>query len=216
MAQGYTKSGRQHYANSGHQPFRHPKRCTIELMFDYSDGSEICDSQGLRVEKFTVRRIDESDLEDFRRVRLEALLLHPEAFGASYEDWNQKPAQFFGDLLRENHMIGGFDIHNNLQGIIGVRRSDSPKLSHVATIWGVYVRPEMRGSGLSRKLMEAALEATYSAKIVKLSVLTSNHTARALYRSYGFTEWAIDTAALCVNGVFHDEFLMKRESELSA
>ncbi len=44
---------------------------------------------------FTVRRIDESDLEDFRRVRLEALRLHPDAFGASYEDWSQKPAPFF-------------------------------------------------------------------------------------------------------------------------
>ncbi|PHM38891.1 GNAT family N-acetyltransferase [Xenorhabdus mauleonii] len=168
------------------------------------------------MKKFTVRRVNESDLEDFRRVRLEALRLHPEAFGASYEDWNQKPTQFFGDLLRDNHILGGFDLHNNLQGIIGVNCSTSPKLSHVATIWGVYVRSEMRGSGLSGKLMEAALEAACSARTVKLSVATTNHVARALYRSYGFTEWAIDTAVLCVNGVFHDEFLMRRESEFSS
>jgi hypothetical protein len=52
------------------------------------------------VKAFTVRRINESDLEDFRRVRLEALLLHPDAFGASYEDWSQKPAPFFAEKLR--------------------------------------------------------------------------------------------------------------------
>lgn len=43
---------------------------------------------------FTMRRINESYLNDFRRVRLEALLLNPNAFGASYEDWSQKPATF--------------------------------------------------------------------------------------------------------------------------
>ncbi|MFE0588096.1 hypothetical protein [Pantoea vagans] len=48
---------------------------------------------------FTVRRINESDPEDFRRVRLEALLLHPDAFGASYEDWSQKPAPFFAEKI---------------------------------------------------------------------------------------------------------------------
>jgi len=39
---------------------------------------------------FTVRRINDSDLNDFIRIRLEALRRHPDAFGASYEDWKQK------------------------------------------------------------------------------------------------------------------------------
>ena len=43
---------------------------------------------------FTVRRINDSDLDDFIRIRLEALRLHPAAFGASYEDWKQKSAEF--------------------------------------------------------------------------------------------------------------------------
>ena len=161
---------------------------------------------------FTVRRINECDLEDFRRVRLEALLLHPEAFGASYEDWSQKPAQFFAEKLRTNYVFGGFDLHGRLQGMIGLSYSTSPKLSHVATIWGMYVRTGMRGSGLSSGLMEAALEAASSVKTVKLSVVTTNQAAYALYRSYGFTEWATDTAALYANGLFYDEYMMRRDS----
>jgi len=163
------------------------------------------------VKAFTVRRINESDLEDFRRVRLEALLLHPDAFGASYEDWSQKSASFFAEKLRTNYVFGGFDLHNTLQGLIGLSFSSSPKLNHVATIWGMYVRAGMRGSGLSSGLMEAALEAASSVKTVKLSVVTTNHAAYALYRSYGFTNWATDTAALYANGIFHDEYLMRRE-----
>ncbi|WP_422431443.1 MULTISPECIES: GNAT family N-acetyltransferase [Gammaproteobacteria] len=162
---------------------------------------------------FTVRRINESDLDDFRRVRLEALLLHPDAFGASYEDWSQKPATFFAEKLRTNYVFGGFDLHNTIQGLIGLSFSTSPKLNHVATIWGMYVRAGMRGSGLSSGLMEAALEAASSVRTIKLSVVTTNHAAYALYRSYDFTNWATDTAALYANGIFHDEYLMRRDSE---
>ncbi|MGC0876408.1 GNAT family N-acetyltransferase (plasmid) [Pantoea agglomerans] len=162
---------------------------------------------------FTVRRINESDLEDFRRVRLEALLLHPDAFGASYEDWNQKPASFFAEKLRINYVFGGFDLHNTIQGLIGLSFSTSSKLNHVATIWGMYVRAGMRRSGLSSGLMEAALEAASSVRTIKLSVVTTNHAAYSLYRSYGFTNWATDTAALYANGIFHDEYLMRRDSE---
>lgn len=174
---------------------------------------EISGSKESAVEKFTVRRITESDLGDFRELRLEALRLHPDAFGASYDECTLKPLHFFAEQLRNSHVFGGFDLHNTLQGMIGVNRSSLPKLSHVANIWGMYVRAEMRSSGLSSRLMEAALEVASSAKTVKLSVVTTNRAAYALYHSFGFTEWATDTAALCVDGVFHDEFLMRLDSE---
>lgn len=164
------------------------------------------------MEAFTVRRIIESDLDDFRELRLEALRLHPEAFGASYGECSQKPMQFFAEQLLTSHVLGGFDVNNSLQGIIGVSRNSLLKLSHVANIWGMYVRAGNRGSGLSSELMYAALEAASSAKTVKLSVVTTNRAAYALYRSFGFKEWATDADALCVDGVFHDEFLMRRDS----
>jgi hypothetical protein len=46
----------------------------------------IGDSKGSAVERFTVRRITESDPGDFRELRLEALRIHPDAFGASYDE----------------------------------------------------------------------------------------------------------------------------------
>ncbi|KHJ69246.1 hypothetical protein QU24_04805 [Pantoea rodasii] len=164
------------------------------------------------MERFMVRRITESDLGNFRELRLEALRLHPDAFGASYEECSHKPLQFFAEQLRASDIFGGYDHHNILQGMIGVSRSQLSKLSHVANIWGMYVRPEMRGSGLSSLLMEAALNSAGSAKTVKLSVVTTNLVAYALYRSFGFTEWATDIAALYFDGVYHDEFLMRRDS----
>lgn len=162
---------------------------------------------------FTVRRINDSDLDDFIRIRLEALRLHPDAFSASYEEWKQKSAEFFAERLRVESVFGGFDLQNTLQGMIGVSSSTALKLRHVATIWGMYVCAEMRGTGLSKSLMAAAIEASSGAKTIKLSVITTNHAAQTLYRSFGFREWATDIAALCVDGVFYDELLMRLDAE---
>jgi hypothetical protein len=48
----------------------------------------------------------------------------------------------------------------------------------------MYVRTGKRSSGLSAGLMDAALAAASSAKTVKLSVVTTNRVAYALYRSF--------------------------------
>ncbi|MFK3663590.1 hypothetical protein ACI2I2_24300 [Scandinavium sp. NPDC088450] len=96
---------------------------------------------------FTIRRMTETDLDVFRELRLEALHLHPEAFGTSYEECSQKPMQFFAEQLQTSHVFGGFDVHNTLQGMIGVSCSSLLKLSHVANIWGMYVRAGKRGAG---------------------------------------------------------------------
>lgn len=162
---------------------------------------------------FKVRRIIERDLADFIKLRLEALRFHPNAFGASYEDWKEKPEKFFANRIRTDCVLGGFDAHNLLQGMVGVSNLSSATLSNVATLWGMYVREIARGTGLSFALMEAALEAASSAQTIKLSVVTTNKSAYSLYRSFGFTEWAIDKKALCVDGVFYDEFLMRRDIE---
>lgn len=64
---------------------------------------------------FTIRRLNESDMDDFRRVRLEALRLHPEAFGASWEEWSLKPDQFFAERLRNNVVFEGFDLNKTFR-----------------------------------------------------------------------------------------------------
>ncbi len=52
--------------------------------------------------------------------------------------------------------------------------------------------------------MEAELEAAGLDRTVKLFVVIANHAAYALYCFCGFTVGATDTAALYVNGIFHD------------
>ena len=107
-------------------------------------------------------------------------------------------------------MFGGFDNNAALQGVIGLRVGTSEKTKHIATIWGMFVSRNMRGTGLAKGLLQMALtEAATTVASVRLSVVTSNEPARRLYERAGFKAWAVDARALCINGVFADELLMR-------
>lgn len=86
-------------------------------------------------------------------------------------------------------------------------------MRHIASIWGMYVRPAARGTGLSRLLMAAAVDdARTTCRSIRLSVVSSNGAAIRLYESFGFKAWAIDTEALKVGDVYHDETLMRLDT----
>ncbi|WP_265502893.1 GNAT family N-acetyltransferase [Paracoccus beibuensis] len=161
-----------------------------------------------------VRRLSGEDAVQFRTVRLEGLERHPEAFGASYEDEAELPLTLISQKLSAGLVFGGFRGDQALEGVIGVMKGQSEKVRHIATIWGMFVRPPARGTGLSSKLLQAAIdEASCDCRSIRLSVVATNEPARRLYQRAGFTEWAVDTAALFVNGSFHDEILMRLDSE---
>lgn len=161
-----------------------------------------------------VRRLSADDAGKFQDVGLEGLRDHPEAFGASVEAEAALPLTLIAQRLSTGAVFGGFDGDHALQGVIGVGKGQSAKVRHIATIWGMYVRPPARGTGLSETLLEAAIaEAFRDCRSIRLSVVSTNHAARRLYQQAGFKEWAVDSAALNVNGSFHDKVLMRRDLE---
>lgn len=117
--------------------------------------------------RFNIRRLERSDVAAFRDIRLEGLERHPEAFGASYEDELAHSASQISDRIANNSIFGGFTDADALVGVIAIARMKGAKTQHIASIWGMYTRPEARGSGLSRQLMHAALdEATHAGRYV--------------------------------------------------
>lgn len=71
-------------------------------------------------------------------------------------------------------------------GCVGIR----PRLDNVAELKRLYVQPSYQGSGIGKRLLHIAM--SKARKIgyasVVLSTLSTMHTARSLYLSYGFTE----------------------------
>jgi len=165
------------------------------------------------MQRFSIHRLERGDASAFRDIRLEGLSRHPEAFGASYEDELQYSEMQIGDRIANNFIFGGVCEDGTLAGVIAVNKSHGAKVRHIGSIWGMYVRPEARGTGLSRLLMSAAVdEAKTTCRSIRLSVVSSNRAAIRLYESFGFKAWAKDTEALRVGDVYHDEILMRLDT----
>ena len=73
-------------------------------------------------------------------------------------------------------------------------------------MWGVFTSPRYRRRGLGGQVVEAAIQHAFSngVKRVNLQVYVPNEPAITLYKSIGFTEYGIESEAVCINGQYHD------------
>lgn len=157
-----------------------------------------------------IRLLRPEDAALYRDIRLEALRTHPEAFGASFEDESARPLSFFAERLTDNAVFGAFD-GTALLGTAGFRQGPAPKQAHKGLLWGMYLRPEARGSGLAKRLVEAVLgHARGRVELIQLTVVRGNVPAQSLYESMGFAAYGIEVAALKVGGRDLDEVLMAK------
>ena len=83
------------------------------------------------------------------------------------------------------------------------------KKRHKGLLWGVYVREAARGHGLGRALVLAVIEHA-RAHVVQLhaAVVTTDHPARRLYRSLGFSPYGLEPRGLACAGQYFDQELM--------
>jgi len=157
-----------------------------------------------------IRVLGAADVAVYREIRLEALRLSPTAFGSAYERESVQPPEFFVQRLTGGTAFGGFD-GDTLLGIAGFKQEEGLKERHKAMLFGMYVRPAARGTGLSRRLVEAVLDhARGRVEQVLLSVSADNEAARRLYAGAGFVEYGVEPASLKQDGRYYDERLMIR------
>lgn len=155
-----------------------------------------------------IRRLGSADAAAYRALRLDGLERHPEAFGASWEDEAARQLAWFAERLEANAVFGAWEA-GALAGTAGLLVPTTPKLRHKGTLWGMYVRPDARRSGLGAALLAAVLDhARGAVEEVGLTVGAANAAARRLYEAAGFTAYGVEPRALKVAGQYHDEVLM--------
>jgi RimJ/RimL family protein N-acetyltransferase len=161
--------------------------------------------------RYCVRVLTPADAEEYRAIRLGALQELPSVFGMTPD---QEPAlpEIKGRLAENSrHRYFGSLEEDRLVGVVRLSRYEAPNKKHRAYIGGLYVLPSHRSRGYGRALMEAALNAAAgdpSVRRINLSVVTTHHSAIALYQALGFVIYGIEKEAFSDGGQFHDECLM--------
>lgn len=161
-----------------------------------------------------VRPIVESDLAQYRDLRLEALRLEPAAFGEDHAEALARAGSEWLERLRRQ--VGGAHsavlVAANggaLVGMAGVYREHGAKRRHNATVWGVYVRPGWRGAGVGGSLMAAALDWARAAGVARVSLtVAGDGVAKGMYERLGFRELGVMRGSLRVGGRDLDEALL--------
>jgi ribosomal protein S18 acetylase RimI-like enzyme len=160
---------------------------------------------------YTVRPLGVDDVDEFQRVRLDALRLHPQAFIASYEDESVLDRVQFAERLATPGLtrFGAF-AQQEMVGLVGLQMPSGFKVRHKAHLFSMYVAVGHRRSGLAERLVQAVIDGAREAGalLLQLTVTAGNTPAQSLYSRMGFQVYGIERRALLLGNRFYDEELM--------
>jgi GNAT superfamily N-acetyltransferase len=143
-----------------------------------------------------------ADVGVYRALMLEAYATAPDAFTSTPEERAAEPESWWVKRLEDpsgqTAAFGAFN-ETGLVGTIALEFSAKPKTRHKGHLIGMYVRPEARGAGIGRRLVERAL--AYAAErpglmILTLTVTQGNAPAELLYKSMGFEPFGVEPMAI--------------------
>jgi ribosomal protein S18 acetylase RimI-like enzyme len=160
----------------------------------------------------TVRLLTAADAPAFRTLRLRSLHDHPDMFGSTPEEWGTD-LQLYSDRIAACPTFGVFE-HDALvaMGVLGVVGRTMTKIRHKVEVWSVYVTPEVRGRGHSRRIMAQLIAEAHDRgyEAIVLTVAAHNSAACQLYESLGFFRYGTEPRhAKLADGRYVDDHLMQ-------
>ena len=159
---------------------------------------------------FSLRQLFAGNAASYRDLRLDGLCRHPEAFGASWADEAGKPLEWFAARLQGNWIFGGWLADGSLAGVAGLSVPDAVRLRHKGVLWGMYVQPEARGTGMAAALVQRVIEqAGGPLEEILLTFTASNVAAAKLYARFGFQQYGVEPRAFKIEECYHDMVLMR-------
>ncbi|MFM2577488.1 N-acetyltransferase family protein [Vibrio fortis] len=159
------------------------------------------------------RKLEASDWEQYKELRLLSLVQSSESFENSFEDESKLSNEQWIARVKATQsafIIGAFD-GGVLIGIAGFAQALKEKIKHKSYLWGLFVKQEYRGKHIANdmlsKLVHIASENTNISQI-QLTVASENDAAISLYKKLGFQKYGTEVDALRINGKSYDEILM--------
>lgn len=160
-----------------------------------------------------IRLLEPDDVDLFRRIRLEALRMEPDAFASTAEQWEALPEEEWRRRLTDNPVFGAFD-GNEIVGLMGLWPERAVKTAHRATIIMVYVRSDRRGGGFAKALLAAVNDYARQNGVrqLELTVSAENPAAVRFYEREGFRQIGLIPGGFLQGDREVDEVLMARRT----
>ena len=159
-----------------------------------------------------IRKLTIKDGEALWALRLRALKDNPEAFATTYEETLRRGKEQFIQRIHPKEdafYLGAFE--SDLIGMVYFRRDEGRKNLHKGHVLSMYVKPESRGLGVGKALLQEVItqaNCLSGLEQLHLMVVTTNDAARALYRSMGFEVYGTLLQAFKVDEQYWDEEMM--------
>jgi len=164
------------------------------------------------IQTVNIHRLTEADVETYVAIRREMLADAPWSFGSSPgEDAGSDPERVRHRIARADSVIMLARVQGEAVGAAGISREERTKRRHIATIWGVFVKPAFRNRGLCTALVRACLDQARGwegVQVVELAVSQGAPSARRAYENCGFVVWGTEPDALRIDGRSFDEHHM--------
>lgn len=137
----------------------------------------------------TVRVLEEEDWQTYRRLRLAALESDPDSFAAEVADEKGYPEERWRDRIRRSRrLVASREDDDVGVASVGQARDEEGIMDGIAELFGMWVMPQARGSGVAWELVTAAAKQARKDghQQLRLWVSTDNGRAVGFYSSYGF------------------------------
>lgn len=157
---------------------------------------------------FTTRRLSAADLVAYHAVRSEGLTRDAASFRISVADDDALGDAAWKKRLSDDYVVAVED-GDCIVAIGGFSQLSGTKADHKGLIWGMYVRPEVRGKGVGDLIMKALVDhAQTVVRQLQLTVVAANPRAIAFYQRHGFRLYGVEPESIKHDGGFLDEALM--------
>lgn len=136
--------------------------------------------------RISIRWLEPTDWEIYRKLRLEALVESPSAFGSSYEEQVNYPEEIWRE--RAPNTLFAF-VDGDPAGLIGLVRQPRLKQRHIVNVVSFYVKEKYRGLGIGKQLLDEIMSHIRSlpdVTKVSIGVNTTQIAAQRIYQGYGF------------------------------
>ncbi|MEM6645314.1 MAG: GNAT family N-acetyltransferase [Bacteroidota bacterium] len=148
----------------------------------------------------TSRKLTPEHADAYRALMLQAYAEHPEAFTSTPDERAALPLTWWKQRLapEAQSLVFGAFTADALVGVAGLTLNTRAKLQHKARLFGMYVEPRARRTGIGRRLVDAVLEEARQrgVEVVQLTVSQPNHSARKLYAACGFAYFGTEPLAI--------------------